>query len=131
MSDLDNNDETHEGRGRDRSDDENNVDFNDDDINNDDENNNDFNDDVDGGTSEEEDAEDEDDWDPLQVSIGGDTYDRETVTDTQVGEGVTNIPDRTELCELNLDQLANYSCIEWGDLRFGDVLSFLWLSLLR
>ena len=58
----------------------------DDDINNDDENNNDFNDDVDGGTSEEEDAEDEDDWDPLQVTIGGDTYDRETVTDTQVGE---------------------------------------------
>ena len=58
MSDLDNNDETHEGRGRVGSDDEHNdnVDFNDDDFNDDDENNNDFDDEVDGGSSEDEDS---------------------------------------------------------------------------
>ena len=60
MSDIENNDETHEGRGRDESDDENNdndnVNFSDDDSNDDDENNNDFNDEVDGSSSEEEDS---------------------------------------------------------------------------
>ena len=95
MSDLENDDVEHDARGRDESDDGNNNDFIDDD----------------GGSSEEEDEEDEEEEEEAppnrEVTLYGVFYGMSNeVTDIQVREGVTNIPDETFIDCVNLTSIT-------------------------